>query len=145
MGVLIPRSPEKLAGPFVEADKEDFEILAKRDKAPIVEFHALPEGVEWFEDFEFMYCEEQDDAKTVKVIRKATVEEVKLFRVPVWIQDEDVPECCGRPMHFVGQIDDELICTERPKGAKLWWHDTASFYVFTCSKCLKCKAVGQQY
>ncbi len=68
-----------------------------------------------------------------------------LFRIPLWIQGEEVPECCGRAMHFVGQIDDDRICTEPPIGAKLWWHDGASFYVFTCSQCLACKAVGQQF
>lgn len=51
---------------------------------------------------------------------------------------------CSRPMFFVGQIDDDRICMEPPAGAELWWHDKASFYVFTCSKCLECKAVGQQ-
>ncbi len=30
-------------------------------------------------------------------------------------------------------------------GAKRWWHDQASFYVFTCSQCLESKAIGQQH
>ena len=37
-------------------------------------------------------------------------------------------------MFFVGQLDDDSICMERPEGADLWWYDKASFYVFTCSK-----------
>jgi hypothetical protein len=67
------------------------------------------------------------------------------LRIPSWIQTEEIPECCGNEMHFVGQIDDDFICRERPEGAKYWWHDTASFYVFTCPECLGCKAVGQQF
>ena len=48
-------------------------------------------------------------------------------------------------MVFVEQIDDNVICTERPTDAKMWWHDAASFNVFTCTPCLECKAVGQQF
>ncbi len=48
-------------------------------------------------------------------------------------------------MHFVGQMDDNKICCEAPDGAKFWWHDAASFYVFTCDQCLDVKAVGQQF
>ena len=46
-----------------------------------------------------------------------------------------------------GAISHNLGITrfDLPPGAKLWWHDAASFYVFTCSQCLECKAVGQQY
>lgn len=73
----------------------------------------------------------------MKVVRKATADERRKFRVPLWIQGEEVPECCGRPMFFVGQIDDDVICTERPKDASMWWHDGASLYVFTCSRCLE--------
>lgn len=120
-------------------------MLAQRDKAVIVTFHDRPQGIEWFDEFELMYCQQQRDPAAVKPLRKATDEERKLFRIPSWIQDDEVPECCGQPMHFVGQIDDDRICTEPPPGAKLWWHDAASFYVFTCSQCLACKAVGQQY
>jgi hypothetical protein len=140
---LIPASPDRLGGPFAEAT-DGFHVLAQRDKAVIVEFYQRPEGIEWFEEFELLYCQQQHDAETFKVIRKATEDERKLFRIPLWIQDEEVPECCGRPMHFVGQLDDDRICAERPSEAKMWWHDAASFYVFTCSQCLECKAVGQQ-
>ena len=129
----------------MEVHDRTFTVYAKRSGAVILDFHELPEEVDWFEDFEFMYCREQHDSATVKVIRRATSEELKMFRVPIWIQDEEVPECCGIPMQFVGQIDDNDLCTERPAGAKLWWHDAASFYVFTCAQCLECKAVGQQY
>src|SRR6185503_20132331 len=145
MRIMVPQSADKLDGPFIKARKKDYNVLAKRNKALIIEFISLPDGVKWFDDFEFMYCLKQHDRNTFKVIRKATNQELKEFRVPIWIQDEDVPKCCGKAMHFVGQIDDEDICSEGPKAAKKWWHDSASFYVFTCSRCLKCKAVGQQY
>jgi hypothetical protein len=145
MKALIPLSPERLGGPFVTADDDRFEILAARDKAVIIEFHSLPEGIDWFDAYQLLYCQRLRDPETVKVIRKATDDERRLFRIPLWIQGDEVPECCGQPMYFVGQLDDDLICTERPEGAKLWWHDAASFYVFTCSQCLECKAVGQQF
>ena len=126
------------------ADADSFEVLAERDKIVLVEFIDLPVEVSWFDTFELMYCQRQHDPDTIKVIRKATEEERKLFRVPLWIQGDDVPECCGHPMFFVGQIDDDTICIERPTDAKMWWHDKASFYVFTCSQCLESKVVGQQ-
>ena len=69
----------------------------------------------------------------------------KTIRNPWWIQGDETPECCGQAMHFVGQLNDYQIYMEPPEGAKLWWHDLASFYVFTCSQCLDCKAIGQQY
>ena len=141
---LIPQTADRLGGPFIEAD-DGFQILGKREKAMLVEFHERPAGADWFDDFELMYCQLQHDGASFKVLRKATDDERKLFRVPLWVQDEEVPECCGQPMQFVGQIDDDRICTERPPGAKMRWHDIASFYVFTCSQCLECKAVGQQF
>jgi hypothetical protein len=145
MKVLVPQSPERLGGPFVTAKEDSFEVLAERDKAVLIEFIALPEGIAWFDTHELMYCQREHEPTTVKVLRKATEEERRLFRIPLWIQGEEVPECCARPMHFVGQLDDDRLCVERPDGAKLWWHDGASFYVFTCSQCLECKAIGQQF
>jgi len=145
MKVIIPATPENLGGPFIVAPADSYELCAEGPTALILRFHELPEGVSWFEAFAFMYAQRQHDPQSVKVMRQATNEEVKLFRVPVWIQGEEVPECCGHPMVFVGQLDDDRIRTERPPGAKLWWHDGASFYVFTCSQCLECKAVGQQF
>src|SRR5687768_14597922 len=120
MKALIPPSPEKLAGPFITAGDDDFEVLAARDRAVIIQSHSPP-GVDWFGTFELLYCQRQHDPDTVKVIRKATGEERRLFRIPLWIQDDEVPECCGRPMFFVGQLDDDRICTEPPAGAKMWW------------------------
>lgn len=141
---IIPISPDNLGGQTVTANADSFEVLAERDKIVLVEFIDLPAEIGWFETFELMYCQRQHDSDTMKVIRKATEEERKLFRVPLWIQGDDVPECCGHPMFFVGQIDDDTICMERPSDAKMWWHDKASFYVFTCSQCLESEVVGQQ-
>lgn len=145
MKAIIPLSPENLGGPSVNADDECFEVLADREQVVLIEFHSVPSQVGWFDRFELMYCQRHHDPETIKVIRKATEEERKKYRVPVWIQSEEVPECCGRPMFFVGQIDDDFICSEAPPDAKMWWHDVASFYVFTCSQCLEVKAVGQQF
>jgi hypothetical protein len=145
MRALIPRTPDRLGGPFIEAGSDCFNVLADRDKAVVIEFQLLPERVEWFGTFEWVYCQRQHDRDTVKVIRKITDDKRRSFRIPLWIQGEDVPECCGRGMYFVGQIDDNKICTEPPAGAKVWWHDVASFYVFTCSQCLECKVIGQQF
>jgi hypothetical protein len=126
-------------------EAEFFQVLAQRERVVLIEFNSRPIGVDWFDEFELLYCQQQHDPGTIKVIRKATEDERKLYRIPLWIQGEDIPLCCGQPMFFVGQIDDNVICTEPPSGAKFWWHDGASFYVFTCSQCLECKAVGQQF
>jgi hypothetical protein len=142
---IIPLSSDNLGGAFVTAETDHFQVLADRDKALLVEFHSMPAEVLWFEEFDLMYCQRQHDLEIIKVIRKATEDERRRFRVPLWIQGDEVPECCGRPMFFVGQIDDDAICTERPTDAMMWWHDRASFYVFTCSQCLESKAVGQQF
>ena len=141
---IIPISPEDLGGPSVTVDAEDFEVLAERAQVVLAQFDPIPSSVRWFDTHELMYCQQQHAPDTIKVIRKATEDERKRYRVVLWIQGDEIPECCGQPMFFVGQIDDDFICTERPEGAKLWWHDQASFYVFTCSQCLECKAVGQQ-
>lgn len=145
MKARIPKNPKDLGGDSVIQDDSCFEVLAKRDRTCLIELNSLDPSIDWFEEFETMYCQLAHDGDTIKVIRKATDEEIKLFRVPVFIQDDEVPDCCGQPMFFVGQIDDDKICTETPEGAKMWWHDGASFYVFTCSQCLGVKAIGQQF
>jgi hypothetical protein len=142
---LIPRSPERLNEQYIVVDEDQFEVVAVRDDVVIIEFSSLPEGVNWFDTYQLMYCQAEREPEQVRVLRKATTDERRLFRIPLWIQGEEVPKCCGRPMHFVGQLDDDRICLERPADAKLWWHDNASFYVFTCSRCLECKAIGQQF
>ena len=144
MKILVPVSPDNLGGEAVLADT-DFEVLADREKVVLIEFIDVPPGITWFDSFELLYCQRQHDPQTIKVVRKATDQERRTYRVPLWIQGEDAPECCGHPMFFVGQIDDDTICSEPPADAELWWHDVASFYVFTCPKCLSVKAVGQQY
>lgn len=141
----IPKTEGELSGPFVTASDDRFHIRGECEKAVIIEFFAAPAEAKWVENFELLYCQKQHNQQTIKVIRKVTEEERKRYRIPLWIQDEDIPECCGQPMCFVGQIDDDRLCTEAPDGAKMWWHDVASFYVFTCSQCLGCKAVGQQF
>ena len=145
MKAMIPRDPNDLGGPSVVVGDDHFDVLATNGKTFLVEFREIPVELAWFEAFELMYCQAQHGTETIKVIRKATAEERRQFRIPLWIQGDDVPQCCGQPMFFVGQIDDDSICTERPPGARLWWHDAASFYVFTCSQCLRVTALGQQF
>ena len=139
----IPLNPSELGGSFSRGRAV---ILAERAGRGIAELISLnEEEITWLEEFEKVYFQVLRDSQTLKVIRKATDEDIKKFRVPLWIQGEEVPNCCGQPMFFVGQIDDDLICTEAPAKAQMWWHDAASFYVFTCSGCLSVKAVGQQF
>ena len=52
----------------------------------------------------------------------------KLGGTPEWIQVEWKPECCGKPMVFLGQIDS----LDMPEAAL---PDSALVYVFFCSKC----------
>ena len=85
----------------------------------------IEQKIAWLDDFEHFIFQVLPDG-THKATRKATQEDIKKFRVPIWIQGEAVPICCGREMTFVGQIDDDQLCIERPEGAKLWWHDAAS-------------------
>ena len=144
MKAIIPISPNRLGGEVITVTCDCFKVLASREKTVLIEFHSVPEEIHWFENFELLYCQRQHDPETIKVIRTATEAERIDFRVPLWIEAEEIPECCGRKMEFVGQIDDDVICTERPADAKMWWRHRASFYVFTCSQCLQCKAVGQQ-
>ena len=49
MKALVPRTPDKLGGPFTEAENHCFEVLAERDKAVVIQFHAIPEGVKSFD------------------------------------------------------------------------------------------------
>jgi hypothetical protein len=142
--IVVPVSPEDLGGPSITVASDLAEILAEKDGVVLIEFTTPIKETSWFDSFDLLYCQRQHHEDLIKVIRKATEAERRAYRVPLFIQSDDVPECCGAPMFFVGQLDDDSICMERPEGAKLWWHDKASFYVFTCSKCLGVKAVGQQ-
>lgn len=101
--------------------------------------------VQWCESVDRLLCRFDDDGRTLLAIDIASDEQRRELRVPVFIQDLNWPSCCGRSMQFVAQIDDNEICMEPPPDAELWWHDAASFYVFTCAKCLECKAIGQQF
>jgi len=119
-------------------------IISRREDRGVGRLTSVERKLSWLNDFEhFMFQVLPDGA--CKAVRKATQEDIKRFRVPIWIQGEAVPICCDREMIFVGQLDDNDLCTERPEGAKMWWHDVASFYVFTCPMCLSVTAVGQQF
>ncbi len=142
MKAIVPLDPAALDGESVTLDEEAFRVIADRGDVVFLHFLDPVPSVTWFED---LYCERQDDPNVIKVIRLVEEEDLRAYRVPIWIQNEETPECCGKPMFFVGQIDDSDLCMEAPPDAELWWHDVASFYVFTCPYCCDVKAVGQQY
>src|SRR4051794_35012855 len=104
MKALIPMSPDQLGGPFIEAVEGSFEVLAQRGKAMIIRFISLDDRGGWCKDFHKMYCQVQHDPQVIKVIREATLEEYKLFRVPIWIQDPEIPECCGQQCNLWGRL-----------------------------------------
>lgn len=138
----MPESLEKMTGPTVVAEVE---VLALKKDRGLARILSTESPVSWIEDFGVVEFSVLRDGSTYKAFKKATAEDYRRYRTPVWIQGEEVPLCCDQEMVFVGQIDDDTICTEPPPGAKLWWHDGASFYVFTCPKCLSVTAVGQQF
>ncbi len=139
--VLFPEDLANLGGPSLAGQAE---LVSLRGDHGVGCLTFVESKLAWLDDFEHFVFQVSADG-TRKAIRKATSEDIHKFRVPIWIQGEEVPTCCGREMVFVGQIDDNQICMERPDDAKLWWHDGASFHVFTCPSCLECKAVGQQF
>ncbi len=59
----------------------------------------------------------------------------KIGGEPDWIQDDETPECCGRPTMFYGQLGS--------LGGKYDLIDNGIIYVFICRKCLKTHAVFQ--
>jgi hypothetical protein len=140
--ILLPESLENLGGPTVVAEVE---VLALKEDRGLALILSINSPVAWIENFEAVEFSVLRDGATFKAFKKAGEEDYRRYRVPLWIQGDEVPICCDHEMIFVGQIDDDTICTEPPVGAKLWWHDRASFYVFTCPKCLTTTAVGQQF
>lgn len=140
--LLLPESLEKLDGPTIVAEVE---VLALKKDRGLARILSTERPVAWIVDFEAVEFSVLCDGATFKAFKKASEEDYRCYRVPLWIQGDEVPLCCDQEMIFVGQIDDDTICMEPPAGAKLWWHDRASFYVFTCPKCLSVTAVGQQF
>jgi len=138
---LFPESLGQPGGPFVKGQGE---TVSRRDDRGVGCLISAEHELSWLDDFEHFVFQVLRDG-TRKAVRKATQEDIKEFRVPIWIQGREVPICCGSEMIFVGQLDDNDICTQRPEDAKMWWHDAASFYVFTCPLCLSVAAVGQQF
>lgn len=140
--ILVPRSLDALGGPYVDGTAN---VLALKDGRGLAKVTSLSEPVPWLEKSSAVCVQVMRDGQTLKAFRLATGDDYRHHRVPIWIQGTEVPSCCERPMIFVGQLDDDRLCTERPPDARFWWHDAASFYVFTCGQCLGVKAVGQQF
>ena len=88
----------------------------------------------WLDDFEHFVFQVLPDA-THKAIRKATQEDIKAFRVPIWIQGEAVPICCDREMIFVGQrsLDNDRFVPSDQKVQRCGGTMLASFYVLHLS------------
>jgi hypothetical protein len=140
--IVLPFSLADMNGASATADAE---ILALRGDRGLARILSTDSPVAWIQDFEEVEFAVLKDGETYRAFRKADEHDLRRYRVPRWIQGDEVPICCEREMLFVGQIDDDTICLEPPAGARLWWHDKASFYVFTCPNCLSATAVGQQF
>ncbi len=154
----IPICQDDPDGKFVLMS-DPFQIISERGDFFSTQFNSVHKDIGWFKSDDIMFCKWididpcpcDDDCdcapkEDFRVLRKLTAIDISyMSRMPRWIQGEEVPVCCGSLMLFVGQIDDEQLCSERPQDAQIWWHDIASFYVFTCPFCLGVKAVGQQY
>ncbi len=142
VAIRIPRDADKPEGPFSVGKAE---LLGQKDGYALARISEIDSTVvTWLEEYDKVVIQLLTNLPAT-VIRRRSEGDYKTFRVPLWIQSEEIPSCCGKPMFFVGQLDDNTICGERPDGVRYWWHDTASFYVFTCGECLECKAVGQQF
>ncbi len=143
----IPSVKGKLRGPSVMAKGRIVSTVSQSaidaNEHIVIAFHG-EWAAKWCEAFDRLLCAFEADGVTLVAIRKATDADDERLRAPSFIQSDEWPVCCKRSMSFVGQIDDETVADDPPPGAKLWWHDAASFYVFTCPVCLECKAVGQQ-
>lgn len=147
--VRIPLTKGDHAGPHVLTRG----MLISAVSLPAIEQNRFVIWPNWLDDKRVTWCEWSDnllcglgeDGQTFVAAEIASETARDELRVPRFIHGEEWPMCCGRSMQFVGQLDDETICCEPPPDAKYWWHDAASFYVFTCALCLECKAIGQQY
>src|SRR5437762_13941372 len=118
--IQIPASPDDLGGPFILGVAS---IESNTTDRGVASIERLTEPVDWLAECDDVYFQTLRDGETLQAVRPATADDHRTYRAPVWIQDAEIPECCGRPMFFVGQIDDKALCTERPPGAKYWWHD----------------------
>lgn len=146
--VRIPVKEGDLTGPSIEAHGYLSSTVSEESlqtNEHIAVLYDLEGRVSWCEDADPLICAFEGDGTSLVALRHATDHDRKRLRSPSFIQNEEWPMCCGRSMQFVGQIDDETICMQPPPDAQLWWHDVASFYVYTCPICLECKAIGQQF
>jgi uncharacterized protein (DUF433 family) len=146
--IRIPIDLEKLGGDWiwgVASVDSAHSLLTQRTGRGVATIQRLDGDPDWLDEFVPVHFRTMSADQTLRAIRLADEQDFRRYRVPAWIQSEEIPTCCDRSMEFVGQLDDSHLCVEAPPGAKFWWHDAASFYVFTCSQCLEVQAVGQQY
>lgn len=147
--VLVPKSLDDVRGDanrvqgFLMSSVNEVTIGKNRFVVRAIFLHEQDEA--WCEAVDALLCEFDQAAGAFRALRIATLEERDELRVPCFIQDDERPSCCGRRMFYVGRLDDNRLCAEPPPEYELWWHDIASFYVYTCSICMECKVVGQQF
>ncbi len=111
----------------------------------LIEQEQVESSCAWLAGAELLLIRVKPESREIWIVQTASRDLRAEYRIPNWIQNPDPPTCCGRLMYFVGQIDDDELCSQRPHDALMWWHDSASFYVFTCAVCMGVRAVGQQY
>jgi hypothetical protein len=145
--IRVPKSLDNLDGDYVLGECAEIKYLNKNSGIALLMRVKPP--VQWLKNeeyvHEFVHFDTVENMGELRTVRTTTKDELRLYRIPNWISGEQIPMCCNQPMFFVSQFDDGNIWSEAPPDAKMWWHDTASFYIFTCSQCLSVTAVGQQY
>ena len=132
-------------GPCTTLEEHCFTVLGGTDKECIIQIDEKTAYISWCRKFDHILVELDANQEVGYARRIAEHEDFTRLRIPRWVQDEFIPECCDVPMFFVGQIDDGNLCCERPPDAVFWYHDAACFYVFTCSQCGNVEAFAQQY
>ncbi len=139
--VIVPVDPSIPDGPRLEASAVVESHSPARGVASIIRMDGT---LEWTGERDVVYFEVTPKGESI-ALRLATDDDCRVCRAPIWIGEVEIPVCCGMPMYFVGQIDDDRIQYESPAWAKKWWTDSASFFVFTCSQCRNVSAAGQQF
>ena len=142
--IRLPLSLDVLEGEYAVAKAVLIAFNGRCGLARLDDFTEIANEPDWTESCGEIYFDALDHGQTFRALRIPTEGDYQRLRVPRWIQDDETPTCCGEDMFFVGHLDDDQLWKEHPSDARLWWHDPARFYVFTCHICLSVKAVGQQ-
>lgn len=142
--IRLPLDLDDPDGAFTVAKAFLVQLRERCGIARLDDFTEIPNEPDWTESCGEVFFDVLNDGQTFRGLRIPTEDDYQLLRVPRWIQDDETPKCCDRPMFFIGHLDDDKLWQESPSDARMWWHDAARFFVFTCPNCLAVKAVGQQ-